>query len=145
MVLAILGVVIAMVIPAISQDMPADNMKFVYEKIRADKKLFIAENIQLTEAEAKDFWPVHDRYQDELFLLRTRTLKMIQEYADAIGMMTNDTAKNLLEEYMTIETLGLKLRQAYLPRFRKPQHVGILMKKAREVCLSEFKSKSNNK
>ena len=33
--------------------------------------------------------------------------------------MTNPTAKKLLDEYMTIETLRLKLRQAYLPKFRK--------------------------
>jgi hypothetical protein len=33
--------------------------------------------------------------------------------------MTNSTAKKLLDEYMTIETLGPKLRQAYLPKFRK--------------------------
>ena len=103
---------------AAGQDKPADNMDLVKEKIRTDKKLFIATNMQLTESEAKDFWPVYDRYQDELFLHRARTLKMIMDYADAIEKMTNDTAKNLLEEYMTIETLGLKLRQDYLPRFR---------------------------
>ncbi len=33
--------------------------------------------------------------------------------------MTDDTAEKLLDEYMTIETLGLKLRKTYLPKFRK--------------------------
>jgi hypothetical protein len=103
---------------ASAQDKPADNMQIVREKIRADKKLFVAENMQLTEAEAKAFWPVYEQYQDELFLLRARTLKLINDYAEAYEKMTNDTAKNLLDEYMTIETLGLKLRQAYLPKFR---------------------------
>jgi len=101
-----------------AQESPADNMQFVVEKIRADKKLFIAENMQLTEAEAKGFWPVYERYQDELFLLRARTMKLINDYAKAYKEMTNDTAKNLLDEYMTIESLGLKLRQTYLPKFR---------------------------
>ena len=32
--------------------------------------------------------------------------------------MTNDKAKKLLDELMRIEALGLKLRQAYLPKFR---------------------------
>ena len=104
---------------ASAQDKPADNMQIVREKIRADKKLFVAKNMQLTEAEAQAFWPVYERYQDELFLLRARTLKLINDYADAYEKMTNDTAKKLLDEYMTIETLGLKLRQAYLPKFRE--------------------------
>ena len=119
MVLAILGMVMAMVIPAISQEKPADNMQIVLEKVRADKKLLVAENMQLAEAEAKAFWPVYDQYQDELFLLRARTVKLIKDFADAYEKMTNETAKKLMDEYMTIETLGPKLRQAYLPKFRK--------------------------
>jgi len=118
-VLVGLVVVLAWVFPAVAQDKPADNMEIVVEKIRADKKLFIAENMQLTEAEAKAFWPVYEQYQDELFLLRARVAKLIKDYAEAYEKMTNDTAKKLLDENMTIETLGLKLRQAYLPKFRK--------------------------
>jgi hypothetical protein len=33
--------------------------------------------------------------------------------------MTNSTAKKLIDEYLTIETLRLKLAKAYLPEFRK--------------------------
>ncbi len=119
MVLAILGMAMAMVVPGLSQEKPADNMQIVLEKVRADKKLFVAENMQLTEAEAKAFWPVYDQYQDELFLLRTRTAKLIKDFSDAYEKMTNEPAKKLMEEYMTIESLGLKLRQTYLPKFRK--------------------------
>jgi hypothetical protein len=108
-----------MVVPGIAQDKPADNMQIVLEKIRADKKLFVAENMQLTEAEAKAFWPVYDQYQDELFLLRTRTAKLIKDFSDAYEKMANETAKKLMDEYMTNERLGPKLRQTYLPKFRK--------------------------
>jgi hypothetical protein len=118
MVLGILGAIVVAGAPAIAQEKPADNMEIVLEKIRADKKLLVAENLQLTEAEAKGFWPVYSRYQDELFLLRTRTAKLITDYAAAYDQMGNDAAKKLLDEYMTIEALGLKLRQAYLPKFR---------------------------
>ena len=118
MVLGILGAILVAGGPGIAQEKPADNMEIVLQKIRADKKLLVAENLQLTEAEAKGFWPVYSRYQDELFLLRTRTAKLITDYAAAYDQMGNDAAKKLLDEYMTIETLGLKLRQAYLPKFR---------------------------
>ncbi len=118
MVLGMLGAIVVVGVPGSAQEKPADNMQVVLEKIRADKKLLVAANMQLTEAEAKAFWPVYGRYQDELFLLRTRTAKLITDYAEAYEQMTNDTAKKLLDEYMTIEALGLKLRQAYLPKFR---------------------------
>ena len=102
-----------------AQDRPADNMQLVVEKVRADKKLLVAENMQLSEADAKAFWPVYEQYQNELFLLRARTMKLLNDYAEAYEKMVNETAKNLLDEYMTIESLGLKLRQTYLPKFRK--------------------------
>jgi len=119
LVLVGLVVVLAQVFSVSAQEKPADNMQVVLEKIRADKKLLVAENMQLTEAESKAFWPVYDQYQNELFLLRTRTAKLIKDYAEAYDKMTNDTAKKLLDELVSIEALGPKLRQAYLPKFRK--------------------------
>ncbi len=130
--ITVLGLIMLLgVMPAASQEKALDNMQIVIEKIRADKKLLVAENMQLTDAEAKAenmqltdaeakaFWPVYKQYQDELFLLRTRTVKLIKDYADAYETMNNNTAKKLLNEYMSIESLGPKLRQAYLPKFRK--------------------------
>ena len=119
LVLVGLVMVMASVFTVAAQEKPADNMQIVREKVHADKKLLVAENMQLTEAEAKAFWPVYDQYQNELFLLRTRTLKLIKDFADAYEKMNNETAKKLLDEFMTIESLGPKLRQAYLPKFRK--------------------------
>ena len=118
MVLGLLGAILLAGVPAIAQEMPADNMQLVLEKIRADKKLLVAENMQLTEGEAKAFWPVYSKYQDELFLLRGRTAKLITDYAAAYDQMSDATAKKLLDESLTIEALGLKLRKAYLPKFR---------------------------
>ena len=118
--ITVLGLIMSLgAMPAASQEKPSDNMQVVIEKIRADKKLLVAENMQLTEAEGKAFWPVYKQYQDELFLLRTRTVKLIKDYADAYEKMSNDSARKLLDEFMIIETLGPNLRQTYLPKFRK--------------------------
>jgi hypothetical protein len=113
------AITILFVSPVVSQDKPADNMQILRDKIKADKKLLVASDMKLTDSEAKAFWPVYEKYQDELFLLRTRTLKLINDYADAYEKMSNDKAKTLLDELMNIDSLGLKLRQAYLPKFRQ--------------------------
>ena len=113
------AVALFVVSPALSQDKPASNMEILIEKIRADKKLLVAANLELTEPEAKAFWPLYDKYQDELFLLRARTARLIKDYSDSYKDMKEEKAKALLDESITIESLGLKLRQAYLPKFRK--------------------------
>lgn len=104
---------------AVAQDKPADNMQLVLEKVKADKKLLVAQNMQLTEAEAKAFWPVYEKYQDELFLLRGQTLMLVDNYAQAYYTMDNKTAKKLLNDFVKIESLRLKLVKAYIPKFQK--------------------------
>jgi len=103
----------------LAADRPADNMDILRQSIQADKKLLVAENMQLTEGEAKAFWPVYESYQNEFFLLKTRSIMLIKDFAGAYDKMTDKDAKKFLDEYLTIEGLRLKVRQAYLPKFRK--------------------------
>lgn len=101
-----------------AQDKPADNMEIVKEKIRTDKKLFIATNMQLTESEAKEFWPVYDAYQAELVKLVEREIKLIEDFAANYQTMSDDVAKKLLNDSLSIDSNHLKLRQMYLAKFR---------------------------
>jgi hypothetical protein len=103
---------------ALAQDKPADNMEIVKEKIRTDKKLFIATNMQLTESEAKEFWPVYDAYQAELVKLVEREIKLIEKFAANFETMSDDVAKNLLDDSLSIDSDHMKLRQTYLSKFR---------------------------
>ena len=61
----------------------ADNMQILMDKVRADKKLLVANNMKLTEEEAKGFWPVYDAYQKELQALNARYEKGLKAYAEA--------------------------------------------------------------
>jgi len=107
------------IVTVCAQDKPADTNQLVREKIQADKKLFVADNMQLTEAEAKMFWPVYDSFQKEQIKLVDRTQKLINDYAKNYQTMTDATAKKLLDDMMAIENDRLKLKKDYLPKFRK--------------------------
>ena len=115
----VLCVLFLCIVPVCAQDKPADTNQLVREKIQADKKLLIAENMQLTEAEAKAFWPVYESYQKDLGKIVERTKKLIEDYAKNYQTMTDATAKKLVNEMLVIENERLKLRKAYLPKFRK--------------------------
>jgi hypothetical protein len=115
-VLAITFIGIADFAPA--QDKPADNMEIVKEKIKSDKKLLVATNMQLTESEANAFWPVYESYQAELGKLRDREIKLIEKFAASYETMSDDVAKNLLDNSLSIDSDHQKLRQSYLAKFR---------------------------
>lgn len=116
--LIVFCVLLLLVVPVCAQDKPADTNKLVMEKIRADKKLFVAEIMQFSEAEAKAFWPVYGSYQKDLDKIMERTKKLIDDYAKNYQTMTNATAKKLLNDMVVLENDRLKLRKAYLPKFR---------------------------
>jgi len=106
-------------LPALAQDKSADNMQIVRDKVKADRKLFVAEAMGLTESEAKAFWPIYDRYQNEMIKINGRTVTMIRDYAKNYQTMTNDVAKKLTDELLAIQAEQQKLRLSYLPQFRK--------------------------
>jgi hypothetical protein len=119
LVVALAVALSVVVVPIFAQDQGVDTMQLVREKIRADKKLFIAEHMQLTETEAKAFWPVYEAYAKEVSNLNDRMIKLIKEYATNYQTMSDQTAKRLLDEHLAIDAARLKIRQSYLPRFRK--------------------------
>lgn len=107
--------------PAFAQPVSDANMEILKEKLKADKKLLVASNMDLTEAEAKQFWPVYDSYQKDLEGVNKQLFKTIKDYADAFntGTVPNDTAKKLLGEALSVEEQEVKLKRSYAEKLGK--------------------------
>jgi len=107
--------------PVLSQDKPADNMQIMKEKLKADKKLFVAANMELTESEAKAFWPVYEDYQKDLAVVNQRTIKLLDSYADdyLANTLTDEKAKVLVDELVAVEKAECDLLVNYVPKLGK--------------------------
>ena len=105
--------------PAAAQDKPADNMALLREKAQTDKKVVVASVLELTEGEAKGFWPVYNAYQSDMVTHYDRLLKLIEDYGKAYGTMSNETAAQLLGDYLSLESAYVAMLKAYVPRFQK--------------------------
>jgi len=107
-----LGVAIAT--PVYAQDAGNTNMEILLQKVKADKKLLVASNMGLSDAEGQNFWPLYDAYQKELEEINQRLDRTINEYADAYnagqGTISNETAKNLLNDALSVEEAEVKLK-----------------------------------
>ena len=106
-----------------AQEATQMNMEILKEKIKADKKLVVASNMNLTDAEAKNFWPLYEGYQKELGQINQRLMTTIKAYADAYnagkGEISNDQAKKILDEALAVEEAEVKLRQSYAAKLGK--------------------------
>ena len=103
------------------QDPPADNLQILRDKIRADKKLLVAANMDLTESEAKGFWPIYDEYQKDLHQINRRIADLLAGYAEDLrgGALTDDGAKKLVDDSISIEQAEADLKSRYAPRLSK--------------------------
>ena len=113
---AILCVTTLLEVPAIAQSQSADtDWKILLDKVKADKKLVVASNMELTESEKMTFWPIYDAYQKDLQAINDRLIKTIQEYANAYKnkSLTDEQARKLTNDALAIEADELKLRSSY--------------------------------
>jgi hypothetical protein len=117
----VVSTMFSVVSPAWAQDKPADNMQILRDKIKADKKLVVASNMELTESEAKAFWPIYEQYQKDLQKLNQRIANLLQSYAEDFRgkSLTDDKAKKLIDEALAIEQAEASLKGAYAPKLSK--------------------------
>jgi hypothetical protein len=121
-----LGVMVAVLMLSFAslssaQEKPADNMEILRQKIKADKKLLVALNMELTEAEAKNFWPIYEQYQKDLQKMNQRMVNVLESYADDFRRksLTDDKAKKLIDEALAIDKAEADLKSAYAPKLTK--------------------------
>ena len=117
MVMVVVAVLLAWGFPAAGQD----DMQILRDKIKADKKLLVATNMELTDAEAKGFWPVYEEYQKELQKLNQRLAGTIVAYAKEFNAksLTDEKAKSLVDQYLGVEEAELKMKRSFVPKLSK--------------------------
>jgi hypothetical protein len=119
----VLALGVAFTAPALAQDKKSadTNMQILRDKIKADKKLVVAANMNLSDAQAKQFWPIYDAYQKDLETLNRRIAKVIVEYAEADqkGAMTDALAAKLINESIAVEQAEAAARKRVAGKLSK--------------------------
>ena len=120
-VTALVVVIAAFPLPALTQGKLADDMQILLEKIKVDKKLLVEANMELTESEAKDFWPIYEQYQKDLAAINQRILNLIESYAADYreSTLTDEKAKELVDELIAIEQAEAGLKTSSVPKLRE--------------------------
>lgn len=104
---------------ALAQDKADDTMAALREKVRADKREVVAAALDLSEGEAKGFWPVYGAYQSDMIVHYDRLAKLLKDYAASYENMSDETATKLLGEFLTLQSDHAALLKRYVPRFQR--------------------------
>jgi len=85
----------------------------------SERKVVLAEALQLTETESAAFWPLYAKYRAEQEKLGDALVKLVLEYADVYPDVPEDRARQLLKDYSVLEKNLVSNRASYLKKFEK--------------------------
>jgi len=91
------------------------DLNLLRKDLRSKRKQLIAANLKLTDTEATNFWPVYDKYVQELIAINDKKFALIQDYADNWGKMTSEQSLLFSRQWLDMDIQTAQLRQKYVP------------------------------
>src|SRR5271157_1400118 len=95
------------------------DIQLLKKGLRSQEKQIVAANMTLTDAEAEKFWPVYDRYAEDLAKISDTKVALINEYAQEYDAMTDSQAKDYIQRRAAVEQSILELKMKYIPIISK--------------------------
>lgn len=91
------------------------------EMVERKRNFVVIANLDLTEEEGKEFWPLYDEYRIKIREVRLRRIELIKNYAERFNSNTVDEkfADDAIIEFLDIQADTLKVRKKYWKKFRR--------------------------
>src|SRR5579863_5176499 len=103
---------------ASAQDPVDQDIKLVRKDLRSIRQI-IAANMDLKDKEAEQFWPLFDRYTQDLVAKQDEKFALLKEYAQNYETMTDEQAEKYIRGRASVDQAIQDVRLKYFPLFRK--------------------------
>src|SRR5262245_23264831 len=103
--------------PALAGAAGEADTAVLLDAIRANRKAMVAVNLNLTDEEAKKFWPAYDQYQQQMNAVQDRLVKVIEDYTANFKNLTDEKAMQIVKDYLAVEADRMKVKQDNLSAF----------------------------
>jgi len=87
------------------------DLQALRQAVKNDKRSYVESTLNLTDTEAKRFWPIYNAYQREVDLNNRRRNVALQELMFRDSPMTNLAAKHYVAELLAIDEAEIKARR----------------------------------
>jgi hypothetical protein len=102
-----------------AQDISVDEISYIKDALKKEKKELVKEYMKLNDAEASKFWPLYDEFQNQRSGLNRERLQLIKDYGAQYDMLTGDQAKSLAKRALKNDKANLKLKSKYFNKISK--------------------------
>ena len=97
----------------------SNELAMARQVLNTEKRLLITEGMQLSDDQAKIFWPIYDEYELERSKLGNERVKIIERYAKYYEDLSDEMADKIMTDALTLRTNELKLTKKYYKIFKK--------------------------
>jgi len=89
-------------------------------ELQAGRDQIIREDLQLSEEELSEFWPVYQQYVSELAVVRERKAVLVGRFLEAYrrGEFTEEFAEWLIAENFAIKDAWTDVQESFVERFK---------------------------
>jgi hypothetical protein len=95
------------------------DIQILRADLRADKTKVMASQMQLSDSEAKSFWPIYNDYENDLSKLNDERVSLLKEYAQSYDTLTDPQVQSLAARGFALQRKRLDLRQRYFKKMSK--------------------------
>ena len=88
-------------------------------QLQSDYQAIVALNMSVSDEQGKTFWPLYREYRAEIQKVGDRMVELVLDYAKSVDTMTDEQSTKMLDSYLAIKKDELKVRSAWVPKFRK--------------------------
>src|SRR5712664_3940801 len=115
-IVSLCGILIAPLQNASAQS-DQDLIEVARSVISTDRKAVVVAAMELTDTEAKDFWPLYREYRSAMDKIADERIKLVLNYAKLYPNVPDEQAKELLKTYTSLEQRQVEQRNVYLKKF----------------------------
>ena len=85
---------------------------------KAQRKAIVGGNMNLTDSQAKLFWPLYSDYEGRMDRIEDRHIREIRNYVASYKTLSDANANQKLDEVLAIQQARLQTQQEFVPKFR---------------------------
>ena len=93
------------------------QMEVTRAEIQADRQKLVAQNLPLTDEQAKAFWPLYREYRNEMQRVNDQLVNLVQEYGQQYQTLNDQQAADLMKRYLEYQKKVAMVKEKYAPRF----------------------------
>ena len=96
-----------------------DDVDMILEIFKTEKKSMVHDYMELTDDQAKKFWPIYEEYEQKRKAVVQRRIDMLGRFSDHRSKLTDETAKEIADEFFSIRNADSKLQKQYFKKISK--------------------------